>query len=86
MLKVKIHKVKDDGLTSVLCILAWDEEKEEVVILKGKQAGQEVLEDKYLDKRTKTLISAEDGKSFIVNLPFSLTGSRVYAGKTYEED
>lgn len=86
MLKVKIYEVDNEGLTKVLCILAWDEEKKKIVILKGKRFGLDILEDKYLDKRTKTLISVEDGKSFIVNLPFSLTGSRVYAGKTYEED
>jgi len=86
MTKVKIHEVMNNGLTKVLCILGWDGEKEEIVILQGKRFGEDILSERYVDKRTKEYISAKDGESFIMNLPFALTGQRVYAGTTYEEE
>jgi len=86
MLKVKIYSVLNDASLKVSCILGWDEEKEKVVVLKGERFGEMILKDKFLDKRTRKHISVEDGKDFIVNLPFSLTGSRVFAGKVYEEE
>jgi len=86
MIKVKVYSVLNDFSVKVSCILGWDEEKEKIVVLKGKDYGKWILETEFLDKRTMKHISAKDGKSFIENLPYSLTGSRVYAGKVYEEE
>jgi len=69
----------------VVCTLGWDEEKKKIVILKGKRIGKQILKDKYLDKRyyPKQLryLRAEQGKYFIQNLCYGLTGSYTWAGK-----
>ena len=69
----------------VVCTLGWDEEKEEIVILKGKRIGEQILKERYLDKRYVPkqfrYLKAEQGKYFIRNLCCGLTGSYMWAGK-----
>lgn len=84
MLKVDIVARNQRGDPKVICTLGWDEEKHKIVILKGQRRGKNILEDRYLDKQTMKHISAADGKKFIERLPYALTGSYVWATKTYQ--
>lgn len=87
MLKVKILALeKPFEQPRELCTLGWDEEKQEIVILSGKKFAQRILKNQYLDKERFVRISAKSGKQFIERLPYSLTGSRVWASRAYEED
>jgi len=73
-----------------ICRLAWDDRLKRIVILKGKRIGREILKDRYLDKRfyPKRLkyISATQGKKFIEDLCFGLTGSRCWASQAYRKE
>jgi len=75
--------------TKVTCRLAWDEETKSIVILKGKRVSKHILKSRYLDKRYYPekieYIEASQGKAFIENLCFGLTGSYVWATRAYEE-
>jgi len=72
----------------VICSLGWSDEKEKIVILKGKRIGERILKNRYLDKETYEKISSADGKKFISCLPFyslKITNLRLFLErKCYE--
>ena len=76
--------------TKVTCRLAWDDEIKRIVVLKGTKVAKHILKDRYLDKRYYPekieYIEASQGKAFIENLCYGLTGSYVWATRAYEED
>ena len=86
MLVVDIYELYDfyKG-PRVICTLGWSEKEKKIVILRGKRIGKQILKERFLDKRywPKELryVEAKQGKAFIENLPYALTGSYVWAGK-----
>ena len=79
-----IYWVPEVGKPKVDCILGWDSKKKEIVILKGKRIGKQILQEKFLDKRwpeRHEYIEAKQGRNFIKNLCYGLTGSYCFAGK-----
>lgn len=85
MLAVNIYRTRLHAAPKLLAILAWDDDKQKIVFLYGKRYARQMGKGRYLDKKTKKYISIKDGKNFIQRLPFSLTGSYVWAGQTYEK-
>jgi len=83
-------KSKRSSKTKIICSLGWDDRIKRIVILKGKRVAKEILKDRFLDKRyyPKKLkyISAKQGKYFIKNLCYGLSGSRVWSTFPREED
>jgi hypothetical protein len=81
----KISPIK----TEIICRFGWDEEAESIVVLKGTKVAENILKDRYLDKRYYPekieYIEASQGKAFIENLCYGLTGSYVWATRPYEE-
>ena len=78
--------------TAVICQLGWDDKRQEIVILKGKRVGEQILKESFLDIRHPEkfqYISAKQGKDFIKNLCYGLCGSRIWAAwpreKKYQE-
>ncbi len=85
MRKVKLYEVKMPGPDEVISILGWDDEKEEIIILEGKDFAEKTLASKYTDKRTMKELSVEDGLEFFLAFPFMIAGSHCYAGEVYDE-
>ena len=70
----------------VICTLGWDEEKKQVVVLKGRRIAKRILSEKYLHhpsayKGVHKYYSVEDGSKFIKLLHECLDGSYVFAVK-----
>lgn len=86
ILKVDILKtVEGDADQEIILILGWDDEQEKIIVVEESVEGiaKRVMAEKYRGKDLK-LMSVEDGKRFIQELHYGMTGVYLRASKPYK--
>ena len=84
ILKVDILKTTL-GEQEVILTLGWDDEKKEIIVVKEQTEGtaKRFLAQKYRGKNGK-LMSVKDGKRFIQELYFGVSGAYIRATKPHK--
>ena len=86
ILKVDILRtVEGDADQEILLILGWDDKENEIVVVEESVEGiaKRVMAEKYRGKDLK-LMGVEDGKRFIQELHYGMTGVYLRASKPYK--
>jgi len=86
ILKVDILRtVEGDADQEIILILGWDDEEEKIIVIEESVEGiaKRVMAEKYRGKDLK-LMGVEDGKRFIQELHYGMTGVYLRASKPYK--
>jgi len=86
ILKVDILKtIAGDADQEILLTLGWDDEEEKIVVVEENVEGiaKNILAQKYRGKDLK-LIGVEDGKRFIQELHYGISGVYLRVSKPYK--
>lgn len=86
VLKVNILKtVEGEQDQEIVLILGWDDEQEKIVVIEEsvEDIAKNILAQEYRGKDLK-LMSVKDGKRFIQELHYGISGAYLRASKPYK--